>query len=268
MSNAANTLFHQARAYYEEVDPGHAGEFRSLKQDAVFPVTIAAAAAETGTIAAPSRAGLRLAIFAQTVGASGTRTLTSSTPLDKAGNTQVVFSAVDDLVMLRSVPVGDGAFEWRCDRIEGATGLQQTGDFVADALKVGGVIVSPYKTVTVNLPLNGHCVDQCFFIADRAYQLVGVDYVHATAGNDGSPVNVQVTKDTGTNAPGAGTDLLTNNTSAGFNCKGAANTVQNGTLTATTASLQLAAGDRLSLDFAGTVTTLAGVQVTAKLKAI
>ena len=52
---------------------------------------------------------------------------------------------------------------------------------------------------------------------------------------DAGAVNVQLVKDTSTDAPGAGTDLLTNNTDAGFNCKGTANTVQNGTLTATTA---------------------------------
>lgn len=265
---ALTTLYEQFGAYFEEADPGDGGSFRIEKQDAVFPLTIAESASETGTLPEPSRAGLRMLIFAQSVGAGGTRTLTSTTPLDKAGNASIVFSAVDDLALLRSVPVGDGAFEWRCDKIEGATGLQQTGDFVADTLKIGGVISSPYKVVTLNMPLNGNCVDQCFFVADRAYQLVGVDYVHATAGSDGGSVNVQVTKDTGTNAPGAGTDLLTNNTNAGFNCKGTANTVQAGTLTGTTASLQLAAGDRLSVDFAGTVTALAGVHITAKLKPI
>lgn len=111
-------------------------------------------------------------------------------------------------------------------------------------------------------------VDQAFFIANRAYQVTAVKEIHSTAGNDAGAVNLQVTKDTSTDAPGAGTDLLTNNTNAGFDLKGTANTVQSGTLTGTTASLQLAAGDRLSLDFAGTLTTLAGVLVTVSLKPI
>jgi hypothetical protein len=109
-------------------------------------------------------------------------------------------------------------------------------------------------------------VDGAFFVAPRACVVTAVQWVHAVAGTDGSAVNVQLVKDTGTNAPGAGTDLLTNNTNAGFNCKGTANTVQNGTLTATAASLKLAAGDRLSVDYAGTLTTLAGVVMTVELE--
>jgi hypothetical protein len=77
---------------------------------------------------------------------------------------------------------------------------------------------------------------------------------------------MQVTKDDSTDAPGAGNNLLTNNTNAGFDMKGTANTMQTGTLTATSADLRLAAGDRLSVDFAGTVTTLAGVVVTVVLR--
>ena len=119
---------------------------------------------------------------------------------------------------------------------------------------------------TVNLLLNASCVHQCFFTATRACKVIAVSEVHATAGTDGSAVSLQVTKDTGTDAPGAGTDLLTNNTNAGFNMKGTANTVQNGTLVATAATVTLAAGNRLSLDFAGTITTLAGVQVTVTLE--
>lgn len=148
--------------------------------------------------------------------------------------------------------------------VTGATGAIST----ADGLTVGGVIVPQVIEVPVVIVANAACVDQAFFVANRAYQVTAIREVHATAGNDGSAVNLQVTKDTGTNAPGAGTDLLTNNTNAGFDMKGAANTVQVGTLTATAASLQLAAGNRLSLDFAGTVTTLAGLCVTVTLKPI
>ena len=119
-----------------------------------------------------------------------------------------------------------------------------------------------------NCLLNTACVDQAFFVANFPCQVTGITYVHATAGTNGSAVNVQLVKDTGTDAPGAGTDLLTNNTNAGFDCKGTANTVQTGALTATSASLQLAVGDRLSLDFAGTVTTLAGISLTVSLRRI
>lgn len=126
-----------------------------------------------------------------------------------------------------------------------------------------------YKTGTYvasyTMLANASLADQTFFVAPEACKVVGVSYVHSVAGTNGSPVNLQVTKDTGTNAPGAGTDLLTNNANAGFDCKGTANTVQNGTLVATEGATTLAAGDRLAVDFAGTLTSLAGVTVTVLL---
>lgn len=123
------------------------------------------------------------------------------------------------------------------------------------------------NTVTVSFVMNANAslADQAFFIADRAYQIQSIREVHSTAGTDASAVNVQVTKDTGTQAPGAGSNLLTNNSSAGFNLKGTANTVQAGTLETTAATLKLAPGDRLSVDFAGTLTSVAGVVVTVTL---
>lgn len=129
-------------------------------------------------------------------------------------------------------------------------------------------IINTYGEIPLkhNCLLNADCIDQNIFIADAAYLVTGVQYTHATAGNDAGSVNVQLTKDTSTDAPGAGTDLLTNNSNAGFNCKGTANTVQTGTLVTAEATRTLAAGDRLSLDFAGTVTALAGVTVTVTLR--
>lgn len=126
--------------------------------------------------------------------------------------------------------------------------------------------VPRYVPITFAMLANASLADQAFFVADRAYNVVAISEVHSVAGTDGGAVNLQVTKDTSTNAPGAGTDLLTNTANAGFDMKGVANTVQAGTLTATAASLKLAAGDRLAVDFAGTLTTLAGVVVTVYLE--
>lgn len=125
---------------------------------------------------------------------------------------------------------------------------------------------APRLVVSYVMNANASLADQCFFIADRDLEVISISEVHSTAGTDVGAVNVQVTKDTSTNAPGAGTDLLTNNSSAGFNLKGTANTVQTGSLTSTIASLRLTSGDRLSVDFAGTLTSLAGVVVTVILK--
>lgn len=106
-------------------------------------------------------------------------------------------------------------------------------------------------------------VDQVFFIATRALRVVAISESHSVAAGGAS--KLQVTKDTSTNAPGAGTDLLTNNTNAGFDLALAANTVQAGTLTGTVASLTLAAGDRLAVDFANGIQSTVGVVVTVAM---
>lgn len=103
--------------------------------------------------------------------------------------------------------------------------------------------------------------DTAFFVATRAMRVVSVSEVHAVAAGGASVV--QVTKDTGTNAPGAGTDLLTNNTNGGFDLNATANTVQVGALVATSGVTTLAAGDRLSVDFAQAIQSSSGIAITA-----
>lgn len=143
-------------------------------------------------------------------------------------------------------------------------GTQLAGVVVTIAIApAGGDLWAIY-----NMQANGDLVDQTFFVANRDYIVTGAVEVHSTLGTDASAVNVQLVKDTSTNAPGAGTDLLTNSTNAGFNLKGAINTPQLATLTATAASLRLGPGDRLSCDYAGTLTAVAGVIVVAVLQAV
>lgn len=104
--------------------------------------------------------------------------------------------------------------------------------------------------------------DQAFFVAPYPCRVVAISEVHGVAA--GGTSTLQVVKDTGTAAPGAGTDLL----SAAFDLNGTANTVQEGALSATAADLVLAAGDRLSVDFAHAIQSSAGVVVTVALAPI
>jgi hypothetical protein len=231
------------------------------------------ATAETRTIPAPVKVGQQFMAYLDTDGGDITVTVTSG-----QGVTTIVMDDAGDAFWLEAIEVGT-TVKWRVMASKGIISqdaatfsalVTMTGGLAVDAdeLTVGGVIVSPTKLVSVNCVANGACVDQQFFIADRAYQVTAINEIHAVAGNDAGAVSLQVTKDTSTNAPGAGTDLLTNTAGAGFNMKSTAQTVVAGTLSVTASDLQLAAGDRLSLDFAGTITTLAGVTVTVTLKAI
>lgn len=104
--------------------------------------------------------------------------------------------------------------------------------------------------------------DAVFFVATRPYILVSVSEIHAVAAGGASVL--QVVLDTSTNAPGTGTDLLTNNTNTGFDLNATANTVQVGTLVAA-ATRTLATGDRLAYDFAQAIQASAGIAITACL---
>jgi hypothetical protein len=117
------------------------------------------------------------------------------------------------------------------------------------------------RTVTYNEQNNSSLITSPFFIADQAYTITAISYVHKTQGSAAGAV-VSVTKDTGTTAPGAGVATMTGT----FDAHGTANaTVVNATLTATAANLTLAVGDRLSVLFAGTLTALAGVVITVSM---
>lgn len=130
-------------------------------------------------------------------------------------------------------------------------------------------LVSPTLDLTFSWASNSQLTsgNAAFFVANAPYIVSAVRWAHSTAGSSATCA-IQLTKDTSTDAPGAGTALLTNNTNAGFDGSAAINTAQVGALTATAASLLMAIGDRLSLDFNGTLTALAGVVCTVSLTPI
>ena len=94
-----------------------------------------------------------------------------------------------------------------------------------------------------------------------ALRVLSVSEVHSTAETSAATLTLDITKDTSTNAPGAGVSVL----SATANLKSAANTVQTPALSATAANLVLAAGDRLSMVPSAAGTQSAGVLVTVHM---
>ena len=98
---------------------------------------------------------------------------------------------------------------------------------------------------------------QVFFIATRAMLIEQVGAIWSVAAGGTSTVGVY--HDTSNNAPGGGTDVL----SSDFNINTTANTYATGSLSATVATLTLAAGDRLSVKFVNAIQSTAGLVVTA-----
>lgn len=116
--------------------------------------------------------------------------------------------------------------------------------------------------VTFHDEVTGNATDRTFFVATRGYILTACSNVFSVAAGGAS--KLQVTLENGVVAPGAGTNLLTNNANAGFDLAAAANTTQNGTLVAE-ATRTLVAGDKLSVDYADAIQATAGNMVTCSL---
>lgn len=128
-------------APFETLDPGTGVAIVVDRWNQVVPLTIAANTAETNTLAAPHRAGQKLTIFAANVGASGSRVVTVASAYDAAGGTTLTFDAVDERVVLESVPVGSAgspSYEWRVVDFEGVTG--PTAD--VGTLEIGGTAIT------------------------------------------------------------------------------------------------------------------------------
>lgn len=95
-------------------------------------------------------------------------------------------------------------------------------------------------------------VDENVFVAPFACKLVRAQEAHSVVG--GASAAVDVKKCTGTTAPASGTTMLAST----FDLTATINTVVDKSLSATAANLLLAAGDRVALDFSGTLTGLVG----------
>lgn len=106
-------------APFETLDPGTGTAIVVDRWNQIIPLTIAASATETNTLAAPLKAGQKLTLFAASVGSGGKRTVTVASAIDAAGGTTLTFNNVDDRATLESVPVGSGTYEWRVVASEG-----------------------------------------------------------------------------------------------------------------------------------------------------
>ncbi len=128
---------------------------------------------------------------------------------------------------------------------------------------------SPTMDITFSWASNTQLTSSnaAFFVANAPYTVSAVRWAHSTKGSSATCL-IEMTKDTTTDAPGAGTPLLTNNTNTGFNGNATADVPQTGALVTTAGATTLAIGDRLSLDFNGTLTALAGVVCTVSLTPI
>lgn len=109
--------------------------------------------------------------------------------------------------------------------------------------------------LNINIEYNASSIDKTCFVATRAYVVQGISGSPTVAGSDGGAVTAAIKKASGTTAIASGTALH----SGTYNLKGTADTVQNLTLSTTSGVTAIAAGDRIGIDFTGTLTAATGV---------
>lgn len=128
------------------------------------------------------------------------------------------------------------------------------------AIASGAHTVGAFE-VTFHDETTGIVTDRTFYVAPRGVIVNACSEVHSVAA--GGTSTIMVVKDTGTSAPGAGTDIL----SAAFDLNGTANTVVAKTSGdfVSLAARTLAAGDRLSVDYTAAIQSSAGIMITCTL---
>lgn len=192
---------------------------------------------------------------AKTAGSSnGTVTITkdSTTAVPGAGT---VLLASTIAVNTTANTVTAGTLTSNVAALTLASGDRLSALFAGTLTTLAGVVITvtmtpTYASNTVQLfwRANGDIATQSFYTANRDMVVTGVKTIYGTA--FAGAVTVDVTKDTGTTAAGAGSSIL----SAAMAGDGTINTVITPNLTATTSRLSMVAGDRLAVKFSATTT--------------
>lgn len=123
-------------------------------------------------------------------------------------------------------------------------------------------------TIAITTELLAASVDKWVFVADKAYQVMLVEEIHSVVGGGSAAVRPRKILAATTAAPGAAVAAgITEITAAAIDLTATVNVTQTPALTATAADLLLADGDKIGLDFSGTLTGLVGA-LTITLKPV
>lgn len=136
----------------------------------------------------------------------------------------------------------------------------------ADALTVGGIIVPQHNQISTELLAAS--VDKWIFVAPWACKVTAIKEVHSVVGSTNAAVSARKVTSASTEAPGAtASSTCKELTTAAVDLTATINVVQTPTLSATAGDYTLAAGDKIGLDFSGTLTGLVG-SLTLSIKRV
>lgn len=141
--------------------------------------------------------------------------------------------------------------------------VQLDGDGIAvtapGVLTVDGNVVPEYVEVPVTL-IATTATASVWMVTSGRWQVASITEYHQTGSTSGT---LNLSADTGTQAPGAGTAILSANISLAAATQ---QTVQNGTLASP--NPVLGPGDRLAIEIGGTMTSLANGLAVIRLKKV
>lgn len=183
----------------------------------------------------------------------------------------VVTTGEANAVAAGSITEGDLLTVLTTGKLTPATGGQNVvaiarEDAAADQLFAVQLVTLETRLITATLNLTGAAPATAanfghFFTADRALKIIGGRFRVITPGSDGGAVTAMLKKVPSGTAMASGVDAL----ATAMDLKTTANTNAALALHATAGNITLAAGDSLALVPTGTLTALAGLQMTVEL---
>lgn len=246
-------------------------ELEQFESTRTISVPLSAATGQTLFTAPVAMTITGVKVAYSTASTSGTLTLSKDTGTTAAGAGTAILASTVSLAATANTGYS-GALVTTEDTLVLDAG-DRLGLVLAGTLtNLDGLIVSVdyraidgsnYEMTQVVMPAAADCTDRLILLTNRPVYVKSASYVATAAGTSGSAVTMNIEKETGSGAgaaapAGGSTTLL----QSAFDLKATENTVQAGTLTATTANLILTAGQRISIEETGTTTAVANATIT------
>lgn len=151
-------------------------------------------------------------------------------------------------------------------KIRGTAYLEKliSPDADVENLKVSGDFEGEKKDVGASMSATADVVNRYFYIANESEKVEKIKEIHGTAETTSTGTFLQVERLQGTESFGNGDNLLTDNSDSGFDLKGTADTLQEGTVASSTA-VYLDEGDRLAINIDGATNEIASVMVEVEI---
>lgn len=147
---------------------------------------------------------------------------------------------------------------------KGETPSLGQGTTVVDQASGSPLLLAPKRIVEFNSLVLPNPAGSDFFVADQPYQVLGVKVSYGHVGGSGALAAVR--KITDTSAPtAAASATVVEFIGTGVDLTATANTVYAGTLSTTASDLKIAKGNRIAVNFPGTLTALTNIYVQLEL---